>query len=154
VDSTKDLEAGERKVRRICNAQSVIVFRFILEGARGTDVHREREDREATEVARKLLPNLRTRIRKEDKLSVNGPGIMTAVIRAEQHGAEIVARRIKEAVESATVRVGVRNREVKVTIAYSSLTFASKAPNGDVTVSGPLVDESLFAPLMSSHGET
>ncbi|HEY6411803.1 MAG TPA: glycosyltransferase [Ktedonobacteraceae bacterium] len=154
VDSTKDLEAGERKVRRICNAQSVIVFRFILEGARGTDVHREREDREATEVARKLLPNLRTRMRKEDKLSVNGPGIMTAVIRAEQHGAEIVARRIKEAVESATVRVGVRNREVKVTIAYSSLTFASKAPNGDVTVSGPLVDESLYAPLMSNHGET
>jgi poly-beta-1,6-N-acetyl-D-glucosamine synthase len=151
VDSTKDLEAGERKVRRICNAQSVIVFRFILEGARGTDVHREREDREATEVARKLLPYLRTRVRKEDKLSVNGPGIMTAVIRAEQHGAEIVARRIKDAVESATVRVGVRNREVKVTIAYSSLTFASKAPNGDVTVSGPLVDESLIAALITNN---
>ncbi len=153
VDSTKDLEAGERKVRRICNAQSVIVFRFILEGARGTDVHREREDREATEVARKLLPYLRTRVRKEDKLSVNGPGIMTAVIRAEQHGAEIVARRIKDAVENATVRVGVRNREVKVTIAYSSLTFASKAPNGDVTVSGPLLDESMIAALVPNSGE-
>lgn len=151
VDSTKDLEAGERKVRRICNAQSVIVFRFILEGAKGTDVHREREDREATEVARKLLPYLRTRIRKEDKLSVNGPGIMTAVIRAEQRGAEIVARRIKDAVESATVRVGVRNREVKVTVAYSSLTFASKAPNGDVTVSGPLVDEAMMAAFMTSN---
>ena len=151
VDSTKDLEAGERKVRRICNAQSVIVFRFILEGARGTDVHREREDREATEVARKLLPYLRTRVRKEDKLSVNGPGIMTAVIRAEQHGAEIVARRIKDAVESATVRVGVRNRVVKVTIAYSSLTFASKAPNGDVTVSGPLVDESIITALIPTN---
>jgi biofilm PGA synthesis N-glycosyltransferase PgaC len=150
VDSTKDLEAGERKVRRICNAQSVIVFRFILEGAKGTDVHREREDREATEVARKLLPYLRTRIRKEDKLSVNGPGIMTAVLRAEQRGAEIVARRIKDAVESATVRVGVRNREVKVTVAYSSLTFASKAPNGDVTVSGPLVDEAMMAAFMTS----
>ena len=140
VDSTKDLEAGERKVRRICNAQSVIVFRFILAGAQGTDLHREREDREATEVARKLLPYLRSRIRKEDSLSVNGPGIMTAVIRAEQHGAEIVARRIKAAVEAAPVRVGVRNREVKVTVAYSSLTFASKAPNGDMTVTGPLVD--------------
>src|SRR5229473_3312626 len=50
VDSTKDLEAGERKVRRICNAQSVIVFRFILAGAQGTDLHREREEREATEA--------------------------------------------------------------------------------------------------------
>ena len=112
VDSTKDLEAGERKVRRICNAQSVIVFRFILAGAQGTDLHREREDREATEVARKLLPYLRSRIRKEDSLSVNGPGIMTAVIRAEQHGAEIVARRIKAAVEAAPVRVGVRKTAV------------------------------------------
>jgi biofilm PGA synthesis N-glycosyltransferase PgaC len=153
VDSTKDLEAGERKVRRICNAQSVIVFRFILEGARGTDVHREREEREATEVARKFLPSLRNKIRKEDKLSVNGPGIMTAVIRAEQHGAEIVARRIKDAVEGTTMRVGVRNREVKVTVAYSSLTFASKASNGDVTVSGPLVDQSMMAALMSNNGE-
>jgi hypothetical protein len=140
VDSTKDLEAGERKVRRICNAQSVIVFRFILAGAQGTDVHREREDREATEVARRLLPYLRGRIRKEDMLSVNGPGIMTAVIRADQHGAEIVARRIKAAVEAAPVRVGVRNREVKVTVAYSSLTFASKAADGDVMVSGPLIE--------------
>ena len=140
VDSTKDLEAGERKVRRICNAQSVIVFRFILAGAQGTDVHREREDREATEVARKLLPYLRSKIRKEDSLSVNGPGIMTAVIRAEQHGAEIVARRIKAAVESAPVRLGGRTGEVKVKVAYSSLTFASKAPHGDVTVTGPLVE--------------
>jgi len=153
VDSTKDLEAGARKMRRICNAQSVIVFRFILEGAKGTDVHREREDREATEAARKLLPYLRTRLRKEDKLSVNGSGIMTAVIRAEQHGAEIVAQRIKAAVEPATVRVGVRSREVKVSIAYSSLTFASKAPNGSMTVSGPLLDEAMIAALaVNSEG--
>ncbi len=145
VESTKDLEAGERKVRRICNAQSVIVFRFILEGAKHTDVHREREDRESTEAARKLLPLLRTKIRKEDRLSINGPGIMTAVIRADQHGAEIVAQRIKKVVEGSTVRVGARGREVKVTVAHSSLTFASKAPNGSMTVSGPLVDEAMLA---------
>lgn len=141
VASTKDLEAEEHKVRRICNAQSVIVFRFLLEGAEGTDVHREREEREATEVARKLLPYLRARIRKEDRLSINGPGIMTAVIRADQYGAGMVARRIKEAVEATPVRVGGRNRELKVTVASSSLTFASQAPNGDVTVSGPLVTD-------------
>src|SRR5712692_8713816 len=145
VESTKDLEAGQRKVRRICNAQSVIVFRFIIEGAKHNDINREREEHEATEAARKLLPYLRTRIRKEDKLSVNGPGIMTAVIRAEQHGAEIVARRIRAIVESTTVRVGTRGREVKVTIAYSSLTFASKASNGSMTVSGPLLDDSIIA---------
>ncbi len=126
VETTKDLEAGSRKVRRICNAQSVIVFRFILDGADGTDANREREDRESTEVARKLLPVIRARLRKEDKLSVNGPGIMTAVIRAEQSGADLVAQRVKQAAEEATSRVGMRNREVKVTVTYSSLTFASK----------------------------
>src|SRR6266705_6175426 len=100
VDSTKDLEAGKHKVRHICNAQSVIVFRYILEGTEGYDVNPERQDREATEAARKLLPMLRTNIRKEDKLSINGPGIMTAVIRAEQHGAELVAKRIQGVVQA------------------------------------------------------
>jgi hypothetical protein len=152
VDTTKDLEAGQHKVRRICNAQSVIVFRVILEGAEGNDVNREREDREATEVARKLLPTLKAKIRKEDKLSVNGPGIMTAVIRAEQSGAEIVSERIKRLVEGATVHVGLRNRQVKATVAYSSLTFASKAPNGQMTVSGPLYDEALAQAFAEESG--
>src|SRR5229473_147657 len=153
VESTKDLEAGERKVRRICNAQSVIVFRFIIEGAKNNDIHREREEREATEAARKLLPYLRTKIRKEDKLSVNGPGIMTAVIRAERHGAQLVAERIKAAVEGTTVRVGTRGREVKVTIAYSSLTFASKAPDGGMTVMGPLLDDPIAAAALAASDE-
>ncbi|GHO92281.1 hypothetical protein KSF_023290 [Reticulibacter mediterranei] len=152
VDTTKDLEAGQHKVRRICNAQSVIVFRVILEGAEGSDVNREREDREATEVARKLLPTLKAKIRKEDKLSVNGPGIMTAVIRAEQSGAEIVAERIKKLVEGATVHVGLRNRQVRATVAYSSLTFASKAPNGQMVVSGPLYDEAMAQALAEESG--
>ncbi len=153
VESTKDLEAGQRKVRRICNAQSVIVFRFIIEGAQHNDVNREREEREATEAARKLLPYLRTRVRKEDNLSINGPGVMTAVIRAEQQGAEIVAQRIKAAVESSTVRVGTRGREVKVTIAYSSLTFASKAPDGNMTVSGPWLEEQSVPALAANNEE-
>jgi biofilm PGA synthesis N-glycosyltransferase PgaC len=148
VDSTKDVEAGQHKVRRICNAQSVIVFRLMIEGANGSDANREREDREATEAARKLLPFLRTRIRKEDLLSVNGPGIMTAVIRADQHGAEIVAKRIKKLVEESTVHVGMRGREVRVTVAYSSLTFASKATDGTMTVS---VGETIAAVLSASN---
>jgi len=145
VDSTKDLEAGQHKVRRICNAQSVLVFRFMLEGAEGYAINPEGEDREATEAARKLLPLLRTKIRKEDKLSINGPGIMTAVIRAEQHGAELVAQRIQEVVQATPVRIGMRGRKAKVTVAYSSLTFALKAKQGSVTVSSPLFKEALIA---------
>ncbi len=145
VNTTKDLEAGEYKVRRICNAQSVLVFRFMLEGAAEYDLNPEGADREATEAARKLLPLGRAQIRKGDKLSINGPGIMTAVIRAEQHGAELVAKRIQQAVQAAPVRIGMRGREVKVTVAYSSLTFALRAKNGSVTVSGPLVMEAIMA---------
>jgi glycosyltransferase involved in cell wall biosynthesis len=140
VDSTKDLEVDKQKVRRICNAQSVIVFRFMLEGAQGDTAYPEREDREATEIARKLLPLLRTKIRKEDKLSISGPGIMTAVLRAEQHGAELVARRIQEVVQATPVRLGRRGREVKVTVAYSSLTFALKTIHRSMDMSDPLVD--------------
>ncbi len=153
VSSTKALEAGQYKMRRICNAQSVIVFRLLLEGAKHNDVQREREEREANDAARKLLPLLKSKLRKEDKLSLNGPGIMTAVIRAEQHGAELVAQRIKQAVESTSVRVGTRGREVRVTVAYSSLTFASQAANGGMTVSGPLVDEATIAAFVTNAAE-
>ena len=72
---------------------------------------------EATEAARKLLRVLRTRLRKEDKLSINGSGIMTSVIRAEQHGAELVAKCIQEAVQATPVCLGVCGREAGVTIA-------------------------------------
>jgi hypothetical protein len=52
------------------------------------------------------------------------------VIRAEQSGADLVAQRVKKIVEEATSRIGMRNREVKVTATYSTLTFASKAQSG------------------------
>jgi hypothetical protein len=123
-----------------CKAtQSVLVFRFMLVCAEGNDGDPERQDREATEAARKLLPVVRSKIRKEDKLSINGPGIMTAVIRAEHHGAELVARRIQQLVQATPVRIGARGREVNITVAYSSLTFEAK--KGSVTVSSPWAKE-------------
>jgi hypothetical protein len=153
VDSTKDLEEGQYKVRRICNAVSVIIFRIILEGAENNGVHAENEDREATEAARKLLPLLRTKLRKEDKLSISGPGIITTVIRAEQRGAELVSNRIQEIVQSTPVRIGMRGREVKVMVAHSSLTFAFKTKNGRMTVTSPLIQEALMATqVLNSEG--
>ncbi len=141
VASTKDLEVGQLKLRRVCNEQSVIVFRLVLEGAKHNDMYREREESEATEAARKLLPILRSKLRKEDALSINGPGIMTAVVRADQHGAALVAEQIKQAVEVAPVGVGARNREVNVTVAFSSLTFSAHDTGGEMKVSGPLMAE-------------
>ncbi len=151
VDSTKDLEAGKQKVRRICNAQSVLVFRLMLEDVDRDDANPEREDREASEAARKLLTVLRSKLRKEDKLSISGPGILTAVIRAEQHGAELVAKRIQEIVQATPVRIGMRGRVVKITVAYSSLTFALQPKNENVTVSSPLASLPQ-APLPSDWG--
>ncbi|HYU77268.1 MAG TPA: glycosyltransferase [Ktedonobacteraceae bacterium] len=146
VDSTKDLEASKYKVRRICNAVSVIIFRLILEGTEDHDaVNSESEDREATEAVRKLLPLLRSKLRKEDKLSISEPGILTAVIRAEQHGAELVSRRVQEIVQATPVRIGMRGREVKIAVAYSSLTFAFKEKSRSITVSSPLVQQATIA---------
>lgn len=76
-------------------------------------------------VARKLLSILRTKIRKSDKLSISGPGILTVVIRAEQHGAELVIKRIQNAVQTTPIRMGMRGQEVNCTVAYSSLTFTT-----------------------------
>lgn len=125
VDTTKNLEAGKQKVRRICHAQSVIVFRLILEDDSRYDLSQERKEREASVIARKLLPILRTKIRKSDKLSISGPGILTVVIRAEQHGAELVIKRIQNAVQTTPIRMGMRGQEVNCTVAYSSLTFTT-----------------------------
>ncbi len=152
VESTKNVEIGAYPLRRVSNAVSVIIFRFILEGVEHQDtINHESEDREAAEVLRKLLPVLRARLRKEDVLSVedtlsiSGPGILTAVIRAEQHGAELVSRRIQEIVQVTPVRIGLRGREVRVEVAHSSLTFAFKAKSRRMTVSSPLVQTALMA---------
>jgi hypothetical protein len=70
---------------------------------------------------------------------------MSIVIRAEQHGAELVAKRIQQLVQATPVGIGMRGREVNITIAYSSLTFTFKAKNGSVTVSSPWVKEAMIA---------
>jgi glycosyltransferase involved in cell wall biosynthesis len=142
VDSTKNLEAGRYIVQHGYNALSILVFRFILESAEGYEINPAIEERQATEVARKLLPLLRTQLLKEDKLSISGPGIMTAVIRSEQNDADLVAQRIQEIVQ--TMPVHIRGRETRVKVAYSSLTFASKVKNRSMTTS-PLLKEAMIA---------
>ena len=70
---------------------------------------------------------------------------MTAVIRAEHQGAELVARRIQEIVQAAPVRLGMRGREVHVTLAYSSLTFPLNAQNERAPASSPLAEGPVMA---------
>lgn len=127
VESTKQLEAGYRTMRRVSKTQSVLIFRLLLENAPDFDLYPERADRELHEVARKLLPVLRASLRKEDTISISGPGIMTAVIRAEEHGAELVAKHVQEIVQATPVRIGMIGRKVSVTVTSTSLTFTLQA---------------------------
>lgn len=133
VNTTKELEAGKDKLRGLCNAQSLIVFRLILEDDQAYDLSPERADRESTEVALKILPILRTSLRQEDQLIINGPGIMTATIRADQQGAELVAKRIQELVQATPVLLGIRGRRASITVAYGTLTFPLNGRAGSVT---------------------
>jgi glycosyltransferase involved in cell wall biosynthesis len=123
VASTKDLEADRQRVRRMRQALSVIIFRIVLEGIESYQNDPESEDRAVAEAARKLLPFLRASLSKEARCSINGPGIMTVVIRAEQRVAESVAKRIQGIVQATSMRIGTTGRRVKVMMAYSLLTF-------------------------------
>jgi glycosyltransferase involved in cell wall biosynthesis len=130
VDSTKNLEAGQHKLRRICNTQSVIVFRLVIEGTEKLDIYHEREDRKATEATRKLLPILRASLRKDDRIAINGSGIITTVIRADQDGASVVAKRLQLLAEGTAIRLS--GSEVHVFVTYSSLTFTPQASIGAI----------------------
>lgn len=145
VDSTKNLEADQRKLRRICNTQSVIVFRLMVEGKEKADIYHEREDRQATEAARKLLPLLRASLRKDDRIAINGSGIVTAVIRADQAGATVVASRLQQLAENTTIRLG--GREIHVSVTYSSLTFTPRTSATPITASGPTLQPEMLVAI-------
>ena len=61
----------------------------------------------------------------------------------------------QETVQATPVRLGMRGREVKIMVAYSSLTFALQTKNGSVTVSSPWVKEAMIAAqATNSEGNT
>ncbi len=145
VESTKDLDSGTHMLRHLSNVVSVIIFRFILDDPEGNLLNPESNDRDATEAVRKLVPVLRAQVSKESKLalSISEPGILSAVIRAEQNVVEDLSRQIQEIAQSTPVRIGMRGREVKVMVAHSSLTFKGK--HNDMTVTSPLVADTRVA---------
>jgi hypothetical protein len=130
-------------------ALSVIIFRIVLEGIESYQNDPEDEDRAATEAARKLLPLLRAKLSKEAKCSINGPGIMTVVIRAEQQVAESVAKHIQKMVQATSLRVGTTGRWVNVVMTYSLLTFPLQAQKGSMTVNRTQVYET--ARVVQTH---
>lgn len=120
VATTKELENEQRKLRRICNTQSVIVFHITREEADKS--HPEREELLTMQMIRKLLPTLRRYVRKDDLLSLNGTDMLVAVLNAEQSGAELIAQRLKNVMESRLVSLGKKGYG-RLVVRYHAVVF-------------------------------
>ena len=108
ITSTKSVEDEDRKLRRICNTQSVIVFQIAREGIEQDGLLRKREERYTLRMTRSLLPLLHQHIRKDDLLSIHGSDTLVMVLNAEKGAAGLIAMRLKQAIESQRVSLGKR----------------------------------------------
>ena len=118
VASTKMLEDTERKLRRISKTQSVIVFHIQREGGKLLD---PRVERTIHTLLQKTLPTLRKFIRRDDLLSVHGMHTLVAVLHAEQGGADFVAQRLKDLLE--TTMKSYSSQHVELQVRYHTVSF-------------------------------
>ncbi len=125
VASTKALEDEQRKLRRISNTQSVIVFHLSLLKNGESDFQRERDERLVMQALRKLLPPLRQHMRKDDLLSLNGSNTMVAVINAERNGAELIALRLQHVIEAEAILVSKQKR-IRLQVSSHAVSFAQE----------------------------
>ncbi|HEU0002837.1 MAG TPA: glycosyltransferase [Ktedonobacteraceae bacterium] len=99
VTSTKTVEDEQRKLRRICNTQSVIVLR--ISHARPTQSHYlpARERQVTRRMLSALIPTLRQSIRKNDLLSIHGSDTLVVLLNAERKEAELIGLRLQHVIE-------------------------------------------------------
>ena len=122
VSSTKTLEDEQRKLRRICNTQSVIVFHISRQGAEESELQHKREERIMLYMLRKLLPILHRYIRKSDQLSINGNNTLVALFSGDREGAELIAQRLKRVMESELLPIS-HNRYAQAIVNYHAVSF-------------------------------
>ncbi len=123
VESSKVLENEARKLRRICNSQSVIVFHVIRADADANVP--EREQLLTTRILRKLLPTLHMYIRREDILSISGSTstMLVAVLNADRAGAELAAQRLREVM--MVQRIPLKHKGyTRLLVTYHAVSFA------------------------------
>ena len=123
VASTKVLEDEQRKLRRICNTQSVIVFQLTRADLLESDFQREYEERATLRMTRKLLPLLRKYVRQEDALSLNGANTLIVVLNADRQGAEMTALRLKHIIASQQFPLG-KHDFARLLVSYHAVSFA------------------------------
>lgn len=126
VESSKVLEDEARKLRRICNSQSVIVFHIFREDA---DAKRpEREQLLTTRILRKLLSTLHSYVRRDDILSImsnsgTASTMLVAVLNADREGAELAAQRLREVMMMH--RIALKNGSyTRLLVSYHAVSFA------------------------------
>ena len=125
IASTKRVEDEQRKLRRICNTQSIIVFQLSRAGSVQDGLLRKREERYTLRMIRALLPLLREHIRKDDLLSIHGSDTLVLVINADMSGAELIATRLKQAIESRHIRLG-RSMMATPQVQYHTVSFVER----------------------------
>jgi poly-beta-1,6-N-acetyl-D-glucosamine synthase len=103
VTSTKTVEDERRKLRRICNTQSVIVFRVSRAQSDRSNELPAREQRLTRRMLRALVPLVRKYIRKNDLLSVHGNDTLVVLLNAERNEAEIIGMRLQQIIESQQI---------------------------------------------------
>lgn len=123
VASTKALEDEQRKLRRICNTQSVIVLHVNLEETSYGDFQHEHLEHLIMRILRKLLPLLKKHLRKDDLLNLNGADTLVAVLNADRNGAEAIALRLKQVIEDQKVVLGKGNVR-HLLVDYHAVSFA------------------------------
>ncbi|HLJ33606.1 MAG TPA: hypothetical protein VKU38_08145 [Ktedonobacteraceae bacterium] len=123
AESSKVLENEGRKLRRICNSQSVIVFHLTREDADANAP--EREQLLTTRMLRKLLPTLHRYVRRNDILSISNSSstMLVAVLNADRAGAELAAQRLREVM--MVQRIPLKHKGyTRLLVSYHAVSFA------------------------------
>jgi hypothetical protein len=103
VASTKTIEDEQRKLRRICNTQSVIVFRISREQVDQSHYLPAREQQLTRRMLCPLVPLMRKYIRKNDLLSIHGNDTLVVLLNAERNEAELIGLRLQQVIESQQI---------------------------------------------------
>lgn len=122
VSSTKQLEDEQRKMRRICNTQSVIVFQISQQAGDENEQTNRLQERGMLRLLRKLLPVLRRYVRKDDHLSINGHNTLVALLNADQDGAQLIAQRLKRVIENQPIATA-RNQRLRLKVSFHAVSF-------------------------------
>ncbi len=123
VTSTKTIEDEQRKLRRICNTQSVIVFRVSLAQDDLSNHLPVYEQRLIRRLLRVLIPELRTSIRRNDLLSIHGNDTLVVLLNAERHEADLIGLRLQHIIEYQHITLR-GNRIAHALAQYHAVSFA------------------------------